>query len=137
MSTYRNGKGRAYLSYQICNPRHRFSLLMASGGRALSIPVLEFIKAFQVKKSSQSCAVVIDNSEILILDCTAYLQNISYISKILAEEHTELASSSCCFLEKGLQEFRIPIGCLTLRHNPSPAVQEKKGCTNTSCAWVS
>lgn len=66
---------------------------MAHGCRTLSIPVFEFLNAFQVKKSSQSSAVVINNSEILILDCTAHLWNVNtVISDILAEEHKKLAS---------------------------------------------
>lgn len=60
---------------------------MAHGCRTLSIPVSKFLNAFQVKKSSQSSAVVINNSEILILDCTAHLWNVSpVINNVQAQE---------------------------------------------------
>lgn len=79
-SLCRNGNQTTYLSHQTSNTRYWFSFLMAHGCRALSIPVFELLNAFQVKKSLQSSAVVIDNSEILILDCTAHLQKGSALS---------------------------------------------------------
>lgn len=136
MLLYRNGNKTTYLSHQISNSRYWFSFLMADGCRTLSIPVFKFLNAFQVKKSLQSSAVVINNSEILILDCTAHLQNASQLSaptwqRSIWNEQTLWVywlsgDPSCNPTGKELQELGI-IVCLILCHDIITAVQKRKG----------
>ena len=94
-----------YLSHKFSNTRDWFPFLVTPRGWTLPIPVLQFFNAFQIKQGFEASAVVLDDSKILILNSTAYLEKV--------EQPTECQFSSVSSVAQSYQTLCDPMDCST------------------------
>ena len=82
----------AHFSYQVLQSGHRLALLVACGWWGLAIPVLQLLKAPQVEQGFKAQTVVLYDSEVLILNSTAHLEqgkNVMANNTLHTHTHTE------------------------------------------------
>ena len=81
-----------HFAHQVHHARHRLALLVACGWWGLAIPVLQLLKAPQVEQGFKAQTVVLYDSEVLILNSTAHLEqgkNVMANNTLHTHTHTQ------------------------------------------------